>query len=158
MYLQIDMTLVDLHALDLTTYEAMRLRTHQIFKFVSLEIILLPLLQTLFRTVQFMGLRVTIMRVCFSFLHDSSRQRQQQTHHFTGWDEDCGIMEAEKTCDSRTCTDEVSPTPYAVSKLGTQAVDACCVLGGGFTNGVKLVVGKLSPIRCKVEQDGRCVL
>ena len=52
-------------------------------------------------------------------------------------------MEAEKTCDSRTCTDEVSPTPYAVSKLGTRAVDACCALGGGFTNGMNLVMGKL---------------
>ena len=66
-------------------------------------------------------------------------------------------MEAEKTCDSRTCTDEVSPTPYAVSKLGTRAVDACCALGGGFTNGMNLVMGKLSPIRGKVEQGGRSV-
>ena len=51
--------------------------------------------------------------------------------NFEGWQSLCDILASNEFCDSRTCSEQVTYTPYATSRLGVRARDACCDLGGG---------------------------
>ncbi|MDC3321136.1 hypothetical protein OAV88_00885 [bacterium] len=45
-------------------------------------------------------------------------------------------------------------TPYAESRLGVRARDACCALGGGHEGGANLIMDKTSPIMCHIQLSG----
>ena len=51
---------------------------------------------------------------------------------FVGWSVSCATFETQVTCDQTTCSTE---SPYLATDLGVDAVDACCVLGGGHQDG-----------------------
>ena len=58
--------------------------------------------------------------------------RGENCSDFVGWSVLCATFESEITCDQTTCSTE---SPYLATDLGVDAVDACCVLGGGHPGG-----------------------
>ena len=70
----------------------------------------------------------------------------QNCTDYVGWSDYCSELASETTCDQTTCSNEISP--YIVSSLGISAVDACCALGGGHSDGANLIMDEISPITC----------
>ena len=65
---------------------------------------------------------------------------------FVGWSVSCATFETQVTCDQTTCSTE---SPYLATALGVDAVDACCILGGGHSGGANLIMDETSPMFCR---------
>ena len=72
--------------------------------------------------------------------------RGENCSDFVGWSVSCLTFESELTCDQTTCSTE---SPYLATDLGVDAVDACCILGGGHRGGANLIMDETSSITCR---------
>jgi hypothetical protein len=65
--------------------------------------------------------------------------RGESCSDYVGWSVLCDTLSLEVTCDQTTCS---TRSPYLTTDLGVDAVDACCVLGGGHLGGTWCSVGR----------------